>query len=354
MTVVTIPQMLSEATALPLARYAQILGYNECQFWGVNDGSQLTNCRGIWLLSERLMIARYLREAQIEIEREINYALSTWRWFTEKKREFKCPVEARIGYVIEGGVRAVSNIAIAEAVDHTGDPAIIGPVVTTVVDPDEIHIYHPGTDIEISPSSIVIAGGNVTIEVPRCRMVDIALSDNPETGLDYATVANFEATVDIKRVYNDASTQAVLSTNHRCNALCSTNGCSDFTHAGCIYVRQPEIGSIEVYKASYASGSWLRESSQICCDGYRWVVLNYRAGKEIDEQGEDAIIRLAHSKMPVEPCGCDPIRSLWVRDRNINDVNTRERINCRFGLSDGAWAAWMYATDMKLWRGGII
>ncbi|NUN03980.1 MAG: hypothetical protein HUU41_22980, partial [Bryobacteraceae bacterium] len=71
-----------------------------------------------------------------------------------------------------------------------------------------------------------------------------ALADNPPEGWDYADVANFEATVDVKRVYNDPSTNAVLVWPHQCSVVCAQGGCDEYTHAGCEYVRIPEIGTI--------------------------------------------------------------------------------------------------------------
>jgi hypothetical protein len=74
----------------------------------------------------------------------------------------------------------------------------------------------------------------------------------------------------------------------------------------------------------------------------------------LTRQVEDAIVRLAHSKMPDEPCGCDMLQRHWKRDRNIPQVLTRERINCPFGLSDGAWFAYRQAATLKIWKASIL
>lgn len=344
--------LIEEASAVRLARYAQIVGYSECAFWGVNHDLSGKSCREIWTLKQRMETAKYLAEAQDEIENEIGYPIGP-RWFTELKTPLKMPMLATRGYVLEGGVKATSLISAGVVVDHTSDPAGIGPVATSATDPAEIVVYHPGTTIEIDPSSVEISGGNVTLEIPRCRMVKAAYVNNPDNGLDYDTLANFESTVDLYRVYNDPSTNAVLSTNHTCNASCAAQGCTAYTTEACLFVTGPKIGAVEVRKGTYADGAWLATNQVLCGPQYRWVQLNYRAGVTLTRQLEDMIIRLAHAKMPSEPCGCSPLKNLWARDSNVPEVLTRERLNCPFGLSDGAWITYQFAQTLKLVRMGV-
>lgn len=350
MPVVPVQQTTIETSAIRLARYSQIIMYDECRFWGIAVGTPTTTCRDIWTLPQRLKVAKYLAEAQIEFESILQFPVGK-RWITEEQRSFHCPGMTEYGKVIEAGIQAVSTIATGAAVTHAADPATIGPIAVTFTDPWEVHVYHPGTNIEIDPSEVSIAGGNLNIKIPRCRMVKVALADNDKAGLQYSLVTNYDATVDIKRIYNDPSTQAVLVTNHKCLQACSSSGCSAYTYDGCIFVSLPEIGKVEVYPASYSGGVWTKNTI-LCCNNYRFVKLNYLAGQDPDYQIEDAIVRLAHSKMPVEPCGCDPAKSLWQRDRNVPTVLTAERLNCPFGLSDGAWFAWQQALNLRLVRGG--
>jgi len=347
-----------------MARYAKIIGYWECSFFGVRRDGAPDSCRSIWVKRERDDILKYLAEAQQEIEDEIGYAIGTWRWFDDLL-PYSFPLRARKGYVIEGGVRASTDIATDEAVDHTTDPAVIGPVATTVTDEDEIHVYYPASlveeEIEISPSDIDLdtGAGTVTIYVPRCRMVHPDFVDNPRGGVDYTDDNNFLAVVDVKRVYNDPSTNASLIWPHRSSSACSPGctcpTCSSYTRTGCINVHNPLTGSLGVLPATYSGGTWTALSSSACCIGKpNYVHVYYRAGRELTRQAEDAIVRLAHAKMPAEPCSCEVVSLLWKRDRNIPEVMTRERINCPFGLSDGAWAAWEFCQSpgMKLVRGG--
>lgn len=341
--------------AVPLPRYFQLIQITECSGWGVlNPDDQEPGCRDIWTKFQRDEVERYLAEAQEEIEQQIHYPM-TKRWFTDEKHPYRYPVFTDWGKVIEGGIKATSTIQAGAVVNHATDPAVIGPIVTTVTDTEEIRVFHPGTDVEIIPSAITISGGNVTIRIPRCRMVLAALADNPVEGLAYGDLANFEATVDVKRIYNDPSTNAVLIWPHQCTAVCAQGGCTEYTYTGCEYVRLPEIGSLDVTPAIYSAGSWVTGSNPACCRGNpQFVKLNYRAGTVVTRQMEDAIIRLAHSKMPDEFCGCDVWTRLWRRDRFVPEILTRERLNCPFGLSDGAWIAWSFTRQFRLVRGDVL
>lgn len=339
--------LVNEASAVRLARYAQIIEYPECNFFGVNNPNISTGfqCRDIWTKPQRDTILKYLAEAQYEIEQETKYPLSP-RWIGSGQTQeytdwqpLKWRIITRFARFIEGGIEASSDISLAEAINTATDPGVVGPVATTVTDTSEVRVYHPDTDVEIDPSSITISGGNLTIEIPRCRTVKESVADNPDTGIAYSTLSNFESTVDIKRVYNDSDTEVTFVYKNSCT------DCTESTFGGCFYPIDKRLGIVDIQL----------NSNSLCGCRVDLMRLNYRAGADVlTRQAEDAIIRLAHSKMPSEPCGCRVTKRLWARDRNIPDVLTRERLNCPFGLSDGAWIAWQFAQSMKIVRGSKI
>lgn len=335
--------------ALPLALYAERFVRAECGFWGVSNPTEDTySCRHIWNKFQRDELAFALCEAQEEIEDEAGYPLQR-KWFTDETHNYKSSVFAIQNHIIAGGVQSITVIDDDSPVDHTNDPAVIGPLASTVTDEKEIKVYYPDTTQEITPRQITIAGGQVTIWIPRCRLVDAAYINNPDEGLDYNNLLYFQSTVDVKRVYNDPSTNAVLFTNHNCSAICSQYGCNEYTQDACMKIVKPVTSLVEVFPADYANATWTRET---VCRSYGHMRLNYYAGIDPTRQAQDAIVRLAHAKMSKEPCGCNPIQQLWKRDTNVPNALTRERINCPFGLSDGAWAAWQFAQAMKVVRGG--
>ena len=342
----------TETSAVALAYYAHLIGVDECAFWGVNAGtSPAYACRQIWSLHDRNLIAHYLAEAQTELENVLGYPIGA-RWIVSEQQRYKPLVLTRWGYVQAVGVRAEAVIASDEPVDHTNDPAVIGPLATTVTDPDEVHIYHAGTTQEITPSAVEIAGGMLLITVPRCRLVLPAYADNPETGWDYTdtTVTGpFAQLVDIKQVYNDSSTQGTLVYMPGC--LCTTTPCAETTQTACLTVREPIAGTLSVRPATYSDGTWVVACALGVPD---YVRLNYLAGVTADAQLLEMIIRLAHAKMPETPCGCAEGKRLWERDRHVPEVLTAERLNCPFGFSDGAWLAWRFAQARRLVRGILL
>lgn len=349
--------MTVEFPAVTLARYAERIGYRDCAFWGVrNAGDDAFECRRVWTKSQRDMVEWALLEAQEEIEREIRYFLRP-KWVTSERHTYGDPLLLDWGYVIEGGVVADTMVAADEPVDYSADPAIVGPLPVGTCALADLHLFHHDTDQEITPSDVSLSGGNVTFEIPWCRLVDPAYQDNPENGWDYSDVATWGAnTVDVRCIANDPSTQGVLVWRHNCSTVCASRGCSDYRRTACLYVRDSKLGIVDLTRANYASGVWTATnecSNACCCDTPCWAEVSYHAGlTPITRQAEDTVIRLAHAKMPEEPCGCDVTQRLWRRDRQEPTVFTRERLNCPFGLSQGAWTAWRFAQTMRLVRGG--
>lgn len=365
MTVIATFDTLIDETdsAVKLARYAQLVQYAEDQFFGVNNpATQEEACKPIWTHEMRAMTAKYLAEAQEEIEQVVGYPLFP-RWIVDEQQYYGFPVHTKWGKVIVGGFRNTATIQLAAAVSHMTDPAVVGPIATTVTDEDEIHVFHPGTEIEIYPSAITLAGGFVTLYIPRARLVEESSLDNPDAGWPYADVppsatSPFEATVDLVRVYNDASIQGGLIWPHRsasscdCDCISCCGTCGEYSLNGCIYVRNGETGAVDVLEAAYAGGVWTATCPVCYCTEPEILRLNYKAGMTpLTKQAEDAVIRLAHSKMPMPPCGCGTINEMWTRDRHVPDSMTMERDMCPFGQSDGAWFAWRQANAMMLKRG---
>lgn len=360
MTVIPVQNSLIDETdsAVKLARYAFILGLSEEQFFGINRPSTVkTSCRTIWTLEERQRVARYLKEAQTEIEQITKFPLSP-RWITDEFAYYGYPVHANWTKIIAAGFKNSSTIQAAKALVMASDPATFTQA-TTVTDEDEIKIYHPGTTIEIIPSALTISAGNIIASIPWARLVKLSVQDNPATGLTYTDAANYETTVDIKRVYNDESTQGGIFWHHRdsggscdcnCSWCCAT--CGDYSENACIYIRNPETGTLDLLPATFSNLVWTASCLTCYCSAPDSVRLNYKAGlTTLTEQVEDAIIRLAHSKMPQSPCGCDVASQYWARDRHVPDVLTAERLACPFGQSDGAYWSWKQANLIKFQPG---
>lgn len=334
-------------SCITLKRYAEIIGYPQCNFFGINASIDTGyQCKEIWTKFDRDTISHYLAEAQSEIEQITGYPLCA-RWVGENedqlwrdKQTLKSKMITRFAHVIESGIKATDTIQAGATIDHSTDPAVVGPIATTVTDTSEIAVFYPDSDRVVYPYSIDITSGQLTIWIERCHLVDPDYFDNPITGWDYTDLTYFLSTVDVKRIYNSTATEATL-------IYPKCKNCEQTTAAGCIYIEDNRLGIIKITKTSTTSG--------LCGCSNAFVNLNYKAGLEtLSRQGEDAIVRLAHSKMPNEPCGCEVVQRLWKRDRNVPDVLTRERLNCPFGLNDGAWIAFQFAQAMKIYKSSVL
>jgi len=331
--------------AIPWWRYAYRVGYRECAYAGINHpDNPAYACGAVWTGAQRHLVADALLEAQEELEQEIGYFLAP-DWVADERQPWAVRLFTAWGRMIEFGVLADTLVGDSVAVDYSADPATVTVALGARV-PANLHLYHEDTDTEVYPTGYTLAGGNIVFSLPWCRLVAPAYEDNDENGLEYTAVATWGAAcLDVRERKTDTSDQATLIWRA---SNCSTTPCSDTRKTACGYVRDEWLGIVEVTPATYSEGAWTR----LCACGLPdWALLNYKAGATaLTQQAEDTIIRLAHSKMADEPCGCDVTQRLWQRDRKVPEVLTRERINCPFGLSDGAWWAWKQAQNMKIRR----
>lgn len=321
------------------------MGYNEASLFGWSVATdERTSCREIWTKSQREDIIYFLEEAQEELQDIIQFPLEP-TWFADEQHPFSRIVIAKWGKIIDVGIRAVEIISSGAVVDFT-DPEY-GVVSINVdygsKDLNDLHIFYPSTDEEILASLISYDSATLTltIRIPAVRLMKYSLLDNTQSGELISEPTNFQTTVDIHRIYTDTSVQGKL--NYRGN-LCSSF-CSESYDSVCEYVKNAEIGTI-----------YLDLPNSVCCSrSYESIHLNYRAGMvPTTRMAELTAMRLAHSKMPMEPCGCDTIQKIWQRDRNIPTYQTRDRLDCPFGLSDGAWIAWRWACNMELKRASAL
>lgn len=344
-TVVAAPP--ASLPALSLARYAKRIGYREEAFFGIaHDDNLAYACRQIWTKGQRDMVAWALREAQDDLEAELRYPLSP-TWIEGERHNYKlgrgrvCRVKLAWGKVLSIGTLSDTELQAGAVVNYAADPATVGPIALGDCDAGDVHLFHADTNEEITPSSYTEAAGAVTFSIPWARLVDPDYQDNPEEGLVYADVATWgAATVDVRCRTTDTTEPGSLIGR-------DCDGCEEEVEdPTCIYLRNPELGFVEVRKSGLCYTS--------SCPP-EWVAVNYCAGLEVlPRLAEDMLIRLAHARMPEEPCGCDITQRLWKRDRYVPEVLTRERVNCPWGQSDGAWQAWRWAQTAKLVRGGLF
>lgn len=352
--------------AVSLARYAKLINYEEAAFWGVVwENQYLRGCDPLWSENERMNIQIALAEAQQEIEEVIGYPLcqtqvlgvnvNNPRW-ADQQKYCSSRLVTRYPRIIAPGLLTTEVVGSEVDLSYDGADgiAVAGPVATSATSADEIKIYYPDSPREITPSKISISGGFVTVEIPRYRMVKQEFLNFVEGGVDYSILGNFLSAVDIKRVYIDPTTNATLVRPNCRNNSCA-NGCTECTQSACIYVRDHFLGVVDVSPANWDADLEEWSTKVICRSNYSLVRLNYVAGiRHIDLKAELAIIRLAHAKMGRPPCQCDKTSQMWHRDYDVTGAVTRERVNCPFGLSTGAWIAYKWAQSMASKRASIF
>ena len=338
--------IFSKRLAVSTPRYAQIVNYAEAAFFGVNHPDNKNfECREIWSHEQRIAIYRALQEAQSEVEKTAEFPLMP-TWIGPERHNLETPVVLNYGKLIQMGQLLVTDLALAHATVLTTDPATVTivPSPITAAQIDEVHIYHPGTDIEIYPSAIEIVGGNLVISIPLVRMVAIAYENTPANGLNYSlSPAWAEVTVDVKRESLSPTSASAQFVSLGCLAGCACP--AETLYDGCTHVLDAEMGIISVGTLGCAC---------VPVDAH-FVDVYYQCGlTSMTPQAEDIIVRLAHARMPDAPCGCDVLKGRWRGDQLVPEILTAERENCPYGTSVGAWAAWTYAQTIKQYRMGII
>jgi hypothetical protein len=325
--------------AVPLERYAQIMGCPEPAFFGINwIGNATYHCPTIWTQDQRLAIAHALTEAQRDIELKIGYDLVPTYHTEERHLCTRYSVRTLYAYLIAFGTKDTINLELNAVLDHTNDPSIVVSIDITglTVLEEEVHVYHPGTDIEIYPSEISVLGTNLNISIPRARLVKN--DNNPDIGWDYTNLSNFETNVDVIQEYMDPDTAVNLV---RRSTQSLSNCDPEILEAGCVRIDNKTNGLIRV--SSFTEHS------------YRFFDLNYKAGlSSINSKLERAIVRFANSKLNIEPVDNAYIKTIWLADRDIPSNVSEENQNCPWGLSVGAWEAWILSKELTIHRAGSL
>jgi hypothetical protein len=327
---------------LHLPRYAQMIRYDENAFFGINAPTNRDRaCRQVWSRLDREMVARNLREAQTMIEDQIYFPFGR-KYITLEQIDIRPRMRTKWARVQSLGVKAITNISLDVALNHTTDPATFIAVATTIAE-DEIHFFEHDTDLELYPDSITHTGTTVTATFPRARLVKSDMQTNPEDGWPYNDTGvdgPFIQSIDIKRIYTD-TTDAGVFVWPLGKKPCPE--CTEETEPACGYIQSAYNGVISMLP--------IASSPRCICRGAEKIRVNYLAGQAMDTYAEDSIMHLAHSLMSVAPCaGCDPLRMLWASDQFVPQNMTQERADNMFGVSEGAWRAYAYVKTHRYVR----
>lgn len=344
-------------TKLSLDEFARIMGmdpihFNQCYIEAEND----PHCTSPWFQHEwqdrdrvgREEVARAIAQAEADIENFLGYRLlPSWEedeWKPTARsshpeifgadgldvRGLGQIVKAQWGWFVSGGRRATTVIEAAAAIvwsdddgDGLDDMATV-TVATSLTDTEQVRIFYPGEaaapEWEIRPRTVVISGGVATITFRRELAVLASLQEvRRPSGVDYSVDANFLATVDVYRVYNDPQTQVNFLWEPwggcSCNSSTCTR-CSYSTQTGCLIARRdPKYGLL-----AYSPADWNADDEDF--DDAAWALarqpdmvrLWYFAGYRdnglaeprltMDPRWARTIAYLAAARLDRDPCDC--------------------------------------------------
>ena len=343
---------------LTLDRYQELMRIDCCAFNGVNRPTDNRDsfCNNIVTQTQRDDLALFLLQAEEIREEELGYFL-TPKWRVEEQDvAWDNPFMLEKKYLIEVGWPTWSAIEEDVVLDHgtppfahdtnePNDPVVIA--IATTVSTSDIVVTYPDEKVEIKPSSITSAGGVVTIEIPRCRLVDPVYNVDRDAALSYYG-DYFLETVDVWCHYADPQYGAEWKW---IQVPCDTD-CEPNCQPACTVVsgaRAYELSILHAYPAAYSGGVWTRSN----CWSYKTrpnsLRVTYLSGKRPSLNNEILTIRLAHTLMPYTPCDCDVIRNKWSADHEMMD-----RQFTPYGSSRGAIDAWLADSRAKVGQGGMF
>lgn len=334
------------SSAIPLCQYPAITGADECGFWGVRyDGQGNAACGYIWRKYQRDRLMSALAQAQESIENLLNYPLVPK--FVEDRQVWGNPVLTKYARIIDFGRPVSYVIESGIAVDYNTEPATIGPfVIPDSAEPTELVVQHlDGSTVCIE--SMEVSGNFVTLYIPRCRLVNPDQADNPKEGWDYNDLDNFASTVNVHWHTVDTTVQAKAVFPNACT-------CTEDQHEACPQIVHQSVGIVDIRPLTWDDAAQ-RWKVAHWCGQPRFVDLYYRAGLlQPNSTLMNAVVRLAHTKLPAEPCGCEVVNQLWKQDMDRPEFVSFEQARCPFGDSDGAWYAYTQVMARRALRMSVF
>jgi len=352
---------------LTLDRYRQLMNLPLCLFNGVeNPDEAVSGCDHCWSQWEREMIAQALYDAEQTLAVHLGFKLG-FHFEEDRDHVWTDPLLLRWGHIIGSGTRALDDVT-ADVVtsDFTVDPALITiPQASFPGGTDEILIVETASGLEIVPDSVTENKTDYVIALSQCKLIkwDNLKNQAKDTCVDYDDT--FSATTWLKltdltiyREYLDTTQQATVEFGPDCRCWYCGTACSGTSYSACVYVIDEEISKVRVQMADYdeATASWTCSSPVLCgCySGDKVASVYYLAGTTSIPGWEQAVIRLAHTYIVTEPCGCTLFDMAVKRDRHVPSVLTAERINNPLGEADGAWYAWQWLINHRQGRAYML
>lgn len=330
--------------------YRQRFNIPPWAFNGVeNPAEARRGCDHYWTQWQRDDLAQALSDAEELLAEQLHFYLGA-RYLIDRDRPWRNPLQLRFGHVLGAGVRGRTEV-VPGASNFAVDPATITvPTASFPGGTSEVAVVEDVTGLTIEPDAIATVGANYVISISWYKLIQWASLVAQDETLDYAAVvpALLMGIVDLTlyRQYRDTETQATITYGPSCKCRCAGEACVGTDYTGCAFVLDHEIGTVRVHRATLSAGTWSCDNSAPCgCYEGDKVTVYYQAGTTEIPGWQQAVYRLAHARMGEQPCGCALQERQWRKDRDTPPVLTAERLNCPWGLEQGAWAAWCWVSD---------
>lgn len=415
---------------LPLDNWRQEIGLSPWLFWGLADGTIIkdnSKCSGLvreyaWQGSDaagRDDLRRAIERAESALAAYLQYRVApqyvetealAWPRFADASQVRYADIDAtgrRVAmlasefYIQAMGVEQLTAVQanaplVFSDVFGTGfdDTFTIGPIATTVTDPDQIAVYFSAADRfddadapdrwRVQPVQVTISGGNVTITGRRWLIVRPILYQAPTlNALDPINAANFVTTLDVyRRTTNGDGTSVttaqatLIYESSDCGGwgagwCAGANGSTDPGTVGEVIaragIRNSVLGLVAPAAAVYnsATGLWSSAACNSCYADPDRVRLRYLAGYPL-ERGQMArpmqqmVTMLAAAELKRRICACrevnERLHDLQL-DMALESTETERYVRSQrdmdnpFGSRLGHIMAWKRAQEYVLRRG---
>ena len=343
-----------------LDQYRQRFNIPPWAFNGVeNPDEARRGCDHYWTQWERDDLALALNEAEGLLAERLGFYLGA-RYLIDYDRPWRNPLQLRYGHVLGAGVRGRVEV-VPGASDFTIDPATLTvPTASFPGGTSEVVVVEDATGLTIEPNAIATVGANYVISIGQYKLIEWEdLEDQADT-IDYDALFPLAiwlklADLTVYRQYRDTDTQAIITFGPACCCWCAGEACVGTDYTACAFVLDRDNGIVRVHRATLSAGTWSCDNTAVCgCYAGDKVTVYYEAGTTDTPGWKQAVYRLAHARMGEQPCGCALQERQWRLDRNTPPVLTAERLNCPWGLEQGAWAAWCWVTDQAHAKGFML
>jgi hypothetical protein len=375
-------------TLLSIAEFGQILGINPWELAQIGSGFTIPNpaqCDFVFFQHPwqrtflcREEIARAISQAEMQVAQYLGFWPAP-KYFYDEITKFPYRVGSiytldrtpdyalKWGKLIKTGiqtralVQANAPLVLSDRDGDTITDTFTMTIATTVVDPDEIHIYYSLADRfseavasqwEIRPINVTITGGVATIKGHSSLLVKPILEETTNPQILDVTAAIYVTTADVYREYTDITVNTTVM------------------NQGWFAYDDTTIAPVPVYVTAYDQDQGIARWSLYTDNCYGDIIperihTNYVSGiprenNRMAYEFADIVAHLAVIYLAGRSCGCertDQILNYWSdlpSSQSDRRPLTIKEIDSPFGPQRGAYYAWSKISNLMLVKGTSV